>query len=172
MSRINIQSYMTWRNAYRAYNGFAAAAATIGYFYNDDAAAIEYIPDIMIHAWEALCPDKLHGYAALANFARGGQSLWAFESGLSSIPPLANIIDCGNHTLNLLTRLHRILDDVKVTAEDAIREHFNRQHDNAGAILNPQRTLIEVLEDKIRLQAMGFDADEQDSTARKGIKAD
>ena len=92
------------KTLYRAYNGLIACAVLSGYLTDPKAAAYEYLPDIFIHAFEALAPEALNEFAILTNTARATQAACAFFSGHSSIPHVANGVDVLNHAVNIYHR--------------------------------------------------------------------
>ena len=96
---------LNWSNAYRGYNALIAGVVLLEYINNPEAAAIEYLPDVAIHAFEAIAPDSLNNLAITANITRGIQAGLAFFSGKSTIPNAANIADVFNHGLNVYRRL-------------------------------------------------------------------
>lgn len=96
---------LTWSNAYRGYNALIASLVLLEYINNPEAAAIEYLPDVAVHAFEAIAPDSLNNLAITANITRGIQAGFAFFSGNSTIPSAANFADVVNHGLSVYRRL-------------------------------------------------------------------
>ena len=94
-------------NLYRGYNLIVAGLVTYEYLTNDAASALEYLPDICIHLFEAVKPHDCGNIAIVANAGRAVQAGYSFFSGNSTIPSAANFFDVGNHTLNIY---HRISD--------------------------------------------------------------
>ncbi len=100
-------AYFNANNLYKVYNGLVAAAVLYKYTTSPSASALEHLPDIAIHAYEAFLSERLVGgefakFAIMANACRGAQALNAAITGISSIPFAANVIDVGNHSLNIL----------------------------------------------------------------------
>lgn len=102
---VTMYNLLNWSTVYRGYNGLVAALVMFQYVNNPEAAAIEYLPDVAIHAFEAIAPNSLNNLAAGANIARGIQAGLAFFSGNSTIPKDANLVDVFNHGLNTCHRL-------------------------------------------------------------------
>ncbi|MBL7479910.1 hypothetical protein [Legionella bononiensis] len=96
---------LNWSTAYRGYNALIAGLVMLEYINNPEAAAIEYLPDVAVHAFEAIAPNSLNNLAITANFTRGIQAGLAFFSGNSTIPSAANIADVFNHGLSVYRRL-------------------------------------------------------------------
>jgi hypothetical protein len=93
-----------WELLYRAYHGLISVTVLYQYMTNPKAEADEYLPDVALHALEALIPNRWTLFALGANGLRAVQAGWAVISGVSSIPLFANKLDIGNH---LLTMYHR-----------------------------------------------------------------
>lgn len=87
--------------AYRTYNAGIASLVLYQYYSNPTAEALEYLPDIGIHAFEAVFPNTFNNLAISMNFARGIQSGAAFYTGISTIPHIANGVDILNHLGNI-----------------------------------------------------------------------
>ena len=106
-NRSTVSSQDVWDYLYRSYNLLVASAVLYEYVNNPQAAAIEYLPDIGIHAFEALAPrawndiEDVNGFAKFTNALRGYQAGVAFFSERSTVPHLANGIDVFNHVLNI-----------------------------------------------------------------------
>lgn len=92
------------KTLYRGYNALVAAAVLVQYTQNSTASAIEYLPDVAFHAFEALAPDSLNDIAIVANTVRAVQAGISFWSGKSTIPSTANAVDVFNHAVNLKQR--------------------------------------------------------------------
>ncbi|KTD05133.1 hypothetical protein OQJ19_09165 [Fluoribacter gormanii] len=102
---VTMYNLLNWSTIYRGYNALVATLVMFQYVNNPEAAAIEYLPDVAIHAFEAIAPNSLNNLAAAANFARGIQAGLAFFSGNSTIPSVANVTDVFNHGVNIYHRL-------------------------------------------------------------------
>ncbi|OJW13172.1 MULTISPECIES: hypothetical protein [Legionella] len=102
---VSMYNLLSWSTVYRGYNALVAAFVMFQYVNNPEAAAIEYLPDVAIHTFEAIAPNSLNQLAAGANIARGIQAGLAFFSGNSTIPSVANLTDVFNHGLNTYHRL-------------------------------------------------------------------
>lgn len=98
-------NFLNWGNAYRGYNAGIALLVTYQYFTNPQASLIEHVPDILIHAAEAIIPNQFSQIATVANVGRASQAAYAFFSGNSTIPSTANLVDVANHLLNTAHRL-------------------------------------------------------------------
>ena len=96
---------LSWNTAYRGYNLLVAGLVTYQYINNSEALGIEYLPDIAIHAFEAIAPGTFNQAAEIANTIRGVQAGIGFFSGESSIPRAANFVDMFNHGMNLCHRI-------------------------------------------------------------------
>lgn len=96
---------MDWTYLYCGYNALVACAVLYEYTQNAEAAALEYLPDVAIHAFEALAPKTWNKAALLANAVRGLQAGAAFFSGHSTVPHLANGVDMVNHGVNMYHRI-------------------------------------------------------------------
>ncbi|VEG92153.1 hypothetical protein [Legionella spiritensis] len=103
--RPTIYNLLNWGTAYRGYNALVASLVMFQYWSNPEAVAAEYLPDIAIHAFEAIAPDSFNNLGAAANIARGIQAGLAFFSGNSSIPGAANLADVVNHGINVYHRM-------------------------------------------------------------------
>jgi hypothetical protein len=99
----------TPKKLYRTYNMIIAAVVLFEYIRQPEAAAMEYIPDIALHAFEAMAPDSMDSLSFTANLARISQAGYSFWSGESTIPSIANAVDVYNHTYNLSHRLSNML---------------------------------------------------------------
>ncbi|WP_454782154.1 hypothetical protein [Legionella sp. WA2022007384] len=102
---VTMYNLLNWSTIYRGYNALVASLVLFQYINNPEAAAIEYLPDVAIHAFEAIAPNSLTNLAVGANLARGIQAGFAFFSGSSTIPSVANATDVLNHGVNLYHRL-------------------------------------------------------------------
>lgn len=102
---VSMYNLLNWSTVYRGYNALVAALVMFQYVNNPDAAAIEYLPDVAIHAFEAIAPNSLNKLAAGANIARAVQAGVFFFSGGSTIPSVANSADVFNHGVNIYHRL-------------------------------------------------------------------
>lgn len=71
-------------------------------------SAFEYVPDILIHTFEALAPDSLDEVALVANVGRAVQAGRSYWTGKSTIPTPANFVDVYNHALNIKHRIENI----------------------------------------------------------------
>lgn len=90
---------------YRLYNGLISATVLYQYFTTPEATFEEYVPDALLHSFEAFMPGGWNPFVAVSfNGARAVQASWAALTGISSIPRLANCVDVGNH---LLIMYHR-----------------------------------------------------------------
>lgn len=98
-------NFFNWGTLYRGYNAAVALLVTYQYFTNPQASLIEHAPDILIHAAEAVIPNQFSQIAIVANVGRASQAAYAFFSGNSTIPSVANLVDVGNHLLNTAHRL-------------------------------------------------------------------
>lgn len=103
--QVTMYNLLNWSSVYRGYNALIAGIVMFQYINNPEAATIEYIPDVVIHAFEAIAPNSLNNWAIGANVARGIQAGLAFFQGNSTIPSEANITDVFNHGLNVYHRL-------------------------------------------------------------------
>lgn len=103
--QISMYNLLNWNTAYRGYNALVSMLVLLQYVNNPEAAAIEYLPDVAIHAFEAIAPNSHNVLAGGANVARGIQAGLAFFSGDSSIPRAANLIDVFNHGMNVYHRM-------------------------------------------------------------------
>lgn len=101
----NQGALLSWSTAYRGYNLLIAGLVTYQYINNAEALGIEYLPDIAIHAFEAIAPGACNQVAEIANTVRGVQAGIGFFSGESSIPRAANFVDMFNHGMNLCHRM-------------------------------------------------------------------
>jgi hypothetical protein len=102
---VSAYNLLSWSTAYRGYNLLVAGVVLLQYVNNSEAAAMEYLPDVAIHAFEAIAPQSLKDVALVGNIARGIQAGMAFFSGNSTIPSAANFADVFNHGLNVAHRL-------------------------------------------------------------------
>ncbi|CAM2885675.1 Uncharacterised protein [Legionella steigerwaltii] len=102
---VTMYNLLNWSTVYRGYNALVATLVLFQYVNNPEAAAIEYLPDVAIHAFEAIAPNSLNNLAAGANITRGIQAGLAFFSGNSTIPSVANFVDVFNHGVNTYHRL-------------------------------------------------------------------
>ncbi|KTC91130.1 hypothetical protein OQJ18_14250 [Fluoribacter dumoffii] len=102
---LSMYNLLNWSTAYRGYNALVATLVMVQYMNNPEAAALEYLPDVAIHAFEAIAPASLNNYAIGANLGRGIQAGLAFFSGNSSIPSVANLTDVVNHGVNIYHRM-------------------------------------------------------------------
>ncbi|HHF7365911.1 TPA: hypothetical protein ACPSKY_001015 [Legionella bozemanae] len=98
-------NFLNWGTVYRGYNAGVALLVTYQYLTNPEASFIEHIPDILIHAAEAVIPNQWSQIAIVANVGRASQAAYGFFSGNSTIPSVANLVDVGNHLLNTAHRL-------------------------------------------------------------------
>ncbi|KTD57232.1 hypothetical protein [Legionella shakespearei] len=101
--------YITKKNAYRAWNFLVATVVTLDLVQNEQARAVEYIPDIALHLWEAVAPDSLNTASLGVNLIRMVQAGRSFWTGESSIPTAANFADVYNHALNIEHRLGNLM---------------------------------------------------------------
>lgn len=102
---ISMYNLLNWNTAYRGYNALVSMLVLLQYVNNSEAVAIEYLPDVAIHAFEAIAPNSQNVLAGTANLARGIQAGLAFFSGDSSIPRAANFVDVFNHGMNVYHRM-------------------------------------------------------------------
>lgn len=86
---------------YRGYNALVACAVLYQYTQTPQAAALEYLPDVAIHLFEALAPRTWDNAALIANGARALQAGFGFFSKDSTIPQGANFVDVFNHAMNI-----------------------------------------------------------------------
>ena len=103
---VTMYNLLSWSTVYRGYNALVAGLVMYQYLNNPEAAVIEYLPDVAIHAFEAIAPNTLNNWAAGANIVRGIQAGLGFFSPNSTIPRVANGVDVINHGVNTF---HRIL---------------------------------------------------------------
>lgn len=103
--KMNVYHLLNWALAYRGYNAAVAALVMYQYINNPQAAALEYLPDVAIHALEAVAPNSLHDVAIVGNVARAVQAGVAFFSGHSTVPSSANLVDVFNHGMNFGYRI-------------------------------------------------------------------
>ncbi|QMT61505.1 hypothetical protein [Legionella sp. PC997] len=102
---VSMYNLLNWSTVYRGYNALVATLVMVQYLTNPDAAAIEYLPDVAIHAFEAIAPNSYNSLGIGGNVARGIQAGFAFFSGNSTIPSVANVVDVFNHGVNVYHRL-------------------------------------------------------------------
>lgn len=100
----NSWSMPSLETVYRGYNLLVASVVFLQYINNAEAAASEYLPDVAIHAFEAIAPHSLKWAGLMGNYARGVQAGVSFFSGDSTIPAVANSLDVINHGINLAWR--------------------------------------------------------------------
>ncbi len=115
---------------YRAYNAFAAGVETYQLL-SDPDRALELLPDITLHAIEATFPNSMNNIMAYAN------SFKLLHGGIGfatrSLPSYFNFVDLHFHTINLVHRWNKLLD------EDDNEQHDQAKIDNS---LNPRNTMI------------------------------
>ncbi|STX52061.1 Uncharacterised protein [Legionella busanensis] len=102
--QVSMYNLLNWGTVYRGYNALVAGLVMMQYINNPEAAAIEYLPDVAIHAFEAIAPNTLNCLGAAANYVRGVQAGIAFFSSNSTIPKPANLVDVVNHGINVYHR--------------------------------------------------------------------
>lgn len=117
--RATINQYATWNTFYRAYNAAVAGVVMLDFMQNPTPQkAIEYLPDIALHSFEALFPNSedvlVNELALVVNGMRGLQAINAAVTGNSEIPLGANLADIPNHALNIY---HRVRNINKLVAE-------------------------------------------------------
>lgn len=95
---------------YRAYNGLVSIAMLYQYMHDPHAQANEYLPDAVLHALEALGPNRWRLFAIGANGMRAMQAGWAVLRGLPAVPQFANVADVGNHFLILHHRRQQAVE--------------------------------------------------------------
>ncbi len=101
---VTMYNLLTWGTLYRGYNALIAGMVMWRYMTDPEAAAIEFIPDAAIHAFEAIAPNTWNRLADTCNSVRAIQASYAFFSGNSMIAPHANLIDVFNHGMNVYHR--------------------------------------------------------------------
>ncbi|MCC5791189.1 MAG: hypothetical protein JJT82_01070 [Legionellaceae bacterium] len=111
---------ITADTAYRGWNLLVATVVVAQYVRNPEAVAAEYLPDVFIHAFEALAPDSCDELSLLANAARLFQAGTSFWSGESSIPAAANFVDVFNHTLNIKHRFNNYFFKAAAPPQEAM----------------------------------------------------
>lgn len=104
-TQLTASNLLNWSTVYRGYNALVAGLVFFQYLNNPEAVAYEYLPDVAIHAFEAIAPNSLNPVGLVANAARGAQAGYGFFSGNSSIPDAANLADVFNHGLNFYHRM-------------------------------------------------------------------
>ncbi|WP_454784511.1 hypothetical protein [Legionella sp. WA2024007413] len=102
---VSTYNLLNWLTVYRGYNAIIATLVMVQYLTNPDASAIEYLPDVAIHALEAIAPNSYNNLGIGGNVGRGIQAGIAFFSGNSTIPRIANAVDVFNHGVNVYHRL-------------------------------------------------------------------
>jgi hypothetical protein len=103
--RVSMFNLLSWGTVYRGYNALVATLVIADYVNNPKASSLEYLPDIAIHAFEALFPKSLKNYSVFANLYRGTEAGIAFFTGDSTMPRAANLADVFIHGMNLNERL-------------------------------------------------------------------
>lgn len=82
---------------YRGFHGANFALVYYAWLTNPEARDSEYLPDMWLHLWEALCPNYMNELAQFAHSVRAAQATYGLFTGDSSVPGPLNGFDALTH---------------------------------------------------------------------------
>jgi hypothetical protein len=104
-------------NVHRGMNGLIFTVVALDYMFNPEACAIEYIPDMALHLYEAVNPNDYSEGLIVLNALRGSQAAFHLLN-QGCIGSLPNFIDIFNHGANIASHWYASNHDNEKIQED------------------------------------------------------